>query len=141
MAQRQYGWICLASIGVICLASVQAYGEVVRLVYVPQDACGNTALAPGPNGALGERQPWLGGPVAPLYQLPTPTHLVTFHHCLTGQDLKVPMTVPDGIPRLEYRANRLIYNYGSYQIHAVFNPEGTITIIYNSGVFRPIAYR
>ncbi len=134
---------CVSSLCFVLLLIVAgtASAEVVRFRYMPRDACGNTALVPGPNGAVGERQAWIGGPLEPYYRTLVPTHMVTFIHPYTGQKLNVPFTFPDSSARVEYRPNRVIYNYGTYQIHALFNPDGSVTTIYNSGVLRPVAFQ
>jgi hypothetical protein len=130
-----------ACAAILSLAIGSASAEVVRFRYVPRDACGNTALAPGPQGAAGERQAWIGGPVEPYLRTLAPTHIVTFQHPATGKNINVPFTFPAGTPRLEHRPNRIIYNYGTYQIQALFNPDGSVTTIYNSGALRPITFQ
>jgi hypothetical protein len=86
--------------------------------------------------APGERLTWLGTwepyPCPP----PRPTHTVTFRHPCTGQILSVPLSLPDDCPRLEYRTNRVIYNYGSNTVEVVFLPSGNVDVVYNSGLFR-----
>jgi len=64
--------------------------------------------------------------------------LVTFRHAYTGQLITVPVAFPEGTPRLEYRRNRIVYNYGSYTVEAVFNPDGSMDMVYNSGFLRPL---
>jgi hypothetical protein len=141
MKNRKHWSAPIACAGLLWLSSGTAAAEVVRFRYVLKDAGGNSALVAGASGATGERQPWMGGPSEPFYRTPTPTHIVTFVHTYTGQRINVPFTFPDSTPRMEHRANRITYNYGGYQIHAVFNPDGSVTTIYNSGVLRPIAFR
>ena len=67
-----------------------------------------------------------------------PNYLVTFRHAYTGQLITVPVAFPEGTPRLEYRRNRIVYNYGSYTVEAVFNPDGSMDMVYNSGFLRPL---
>jgi hypothetical protein len=135
-------WRALAACaGLLWLGSGTAAAEVVRFRYVPKDACGNTVQAATVAGATGERQSWLGGPIEPFYRSVAPTHIVTFVHAYTGQRINVPFTFPQGTPRLEHRPNRIVYNYGAYQIQALFNPDGSVTTIYNSGALRPIAFQ
>src|SRR5437867_4310493 len=108
--------IALALAGVFWLSAASACAEVVRFHYVPRDACGNTALVPAPSGAPAERSAWLGGPTEPFTRPIAPTHIVTFRHPASGRNVSVPITFPTGIPRIEHRGERIIYNYGSYQI-------------------------
>jgi hypothetical protein len=109
----------------------------LRYHYVPADAYGNTRLQPaGPGGVEGEYQTWLGLVSQPAPAQPRPTHLVTFRHPCTGGTITVPIRFPEGTPRLEYRPNRIVYNYGSYTVEAHFLPDGSMNIIYNSGLLR-----
>ena len=94
----------LALAGCLWLGAGPVGAEVVHFHYVPKDACGNTALVPGPNGAPGERSPWLGGPKEPFTRLPAPTHMVTFRHPASNQNVIVPVTFPQGTPRIETRS-------------------------------------
>jgi hypothetical protein len=109
----------------------------MRFHYLPVDAWGNTSLQPaGPGGAAGEYATWFGLVRQPCNQQPRPNHLVTFRHPYTGRNVTVPLTLPEGTPRLEYRTDRVIYNYGSYTVEARFLPDGGVAVIYNSGLFR-----
>ena len=38
--------------------------------------------------------------------------------------------------RLEYRYNRIIYYYGSETVEVVFLTDGTVDVVYNSGLLR-----
>ncbi len=129
------------ALGLICLGAGSATAEVVRYRYAPKDACGYTALVPGPNGAPGERSAWVGGPTEPFTRPLTPTHMVTFRHPASNQNVVVPFTFPQGIPRIETRADRIIYNWGSYQVQARFLPDGSVEALYNSGILRPISFQ
>jgi hypothetical protein len=108
----------------------------VRFHYAPADLCGRTALKPGACGTPGERVAWFG-----LYReayscVPRPTHFVTFRHPYTGQNVTVPLSFPEGTPRIEYRGSTIIYNYGSYTVEAHFYPDGSVDTVYNTGIFR-----
>jgi hypothetical protein len=140
--KTQSQWRGLAACAaLLLLGNGAASAEIVRFRYVPRDASGNTALATTVAGATGERQSWIGGPIEPFYRTVTATHVVTFLHPASGQNINVPLIFPEGTPRLEHQLNRVIYNYGSYQIHALFNADGSVTTIYNSGLLRPISFR
>jgi hypothetical protein len=64
--------------------------------------------------------------------------MVTFRHPCTGLTVVAPLALPDSTPRMEYRTNRVIYNYGSYTVEVHFLPDGRVDVIYNSGLFREL---
>ncbi len=117
-----------------------AQAEVVRLRYVPVDAAGNTALTVDGQRATGTRSAWYGGVQRPFQGQFRPNFMVTFLHPYTGR-MKVPMTFPEGTPRLERRRYSIVYNYGSYTVEAQFQPDGSVETIYNSGLLRPLVPR
>lgn len=124
-----------------CLVlATEGQAEVVRFRYAAANGCGN-AVPVTVNGAPAQRAPWVGGVYEPYYRQVAPTHIVTFRHAYTGQNLNIPFVFPDGVPRVEHRADRVLYNYGTYQIQTHFVPDGTVEVIYNSGVLRPIAFQ
>jgi hypothetical protein len=110
----------------------------LRFHYVPVDACGNATLQPSGLGGVGEKVQWLGFVRKPSNNQPRPTHLVTFRHPYTGRLITVPLALPEGTPRMEYRSNRVVYNYGSYTVEAHFHSDGSVDVIYNSGLLRDL---
>ncbi len=117
--------------------SVQA--EAVRFRFVAVDACGNMSQVPaGPNGALGEQLMGFGLRPAPYSRTFRPNQLVTFRHPYNGRNVTIPLTLPQGTPRLEHQRDRIIYNYGSYVVEARFFPDGSVETVYNSGFLRPL---
>jgi hypothetical protein len=50
----------------------------------------------------------------------------------------VPLALPEGIPVIEHRNGRVIYNYGTYTVETVFLPDGTVDVVYNSGLLRAL---
>src|SRR5262249_46044820 len=112
-----------------------ANAEQLRFHYVPVDPSGNTTLQPNGGGARERLRP-LGTGRAPDNSQPRPTHLVTFRHPWTARNITVPMTFPEGTPVIEYRATRVIYNYGSYTVEAQFNADGSVDVVYDSGFLR-----
>jgi hypothetical protein len=117
-----------------------AAAELVRFRFVPVDACGTVSqVAAGPNGALGEQFTGLGLRPQPFNRTFRPNQMVTFRHPYNGRNVTVPLTLPEGTPRLEQRADRIIYNYGSYVVEARFLPDGSVETVYNSGFLRPLA--
>jgi hypothetical protein len=116
-----------------------AYAEQVRFRFVPTDACGTTTQVPaGPNGALGEQLTGFGMRPQPYSRTFRPNQLVTFRHPYNGRNITVPLTLPQGAPRLEYRSDRIVYDYGSYVVEARFFADGSVETVYNSGFLRPL---
>ncbi|MBY0527514.1 MAG: hypothetical protein K2R98_29225 [Gemmataceae bacterium] len=112
-----------------------ASAAIVRYHYVPAGP-GPMTLAPGPTGAPGELINIRGR--QPYNCPPRPTCLVTFKHCFTGALVVVPLALPEGTPQMMHRGNRTIYNYGSYTVTVQFLEDGSVDVIYNSGLFREI---
>jgi len=124
-----------------CAVPGRAAAEVVRFRFAPVDMCGTAAQVPiGPGGALGERLIGLGFLPQPYATMPRPNQMVTFRHPYSGQNITVPLTLPAGTPRLEHRSNRIVYNYGSYTVQALFLPDGSVEVTYNSGFLRPLQF-
>ena len=69
-----------------------------------------------------------------------PNQMVTFRHP-NGRYVTVPIRMPAGTPRLEHRPDRIIYNFGDYTVEARFLPDGSVDVIYNSGLLRPLQLR
>jgi hypothetical protein len=125
--------------GLLLARAESASAELVRFRYVPVDTCGKMSLvALGPNGAVGERQTWIGSAPQPFTTQFRPTHMATFRHPANGQLVVVPLTLPEGTPRIEHRSDRIVHNYGSYTVEAVFLDDGSVEVIYNSGFLRPL---
>jgi hypothetical protein len=119
------------------LAWAQAsFAGRVRYHYVPADAAGNTTIQPGNGGGPGERVSRFGFSTEPYANQPRPTHLASFRHTVSGRQITVPLTLPQGTPRIEHRSNRIIYNYGSDLVEVHFLPDGSADVIYDSGLFR-----
>jgi hypothetical protein len=119
----------------------QTAAEVIRFHYAPMGASGNVRLVPAPNGAPAVRSAWLGGPAEPVNRQVAPTHIVTFLHPYSGQNINVPIIFPLGTPRVEHRLDRVVYNYSTYQIRAHFLADGSVEVSYNSGALRPLAFQ
>jgi hypothetical protein len=66
--------------------------------------------------------------------------VVTLRHYYTGQFVSVPMRLPPDTPLIQHRYNRTVFNYGSYSVEAVFLPDGSVDVVYNSGPFRPLSW-
>ena len=110
----------------------------LRFHYAPADASGTMALQPmGPGNSPGERVTWLGLRRQPEAAAPRPTHWITFRHPATGRPVTVPVSLPLATtPRNEYAWNRVIYNYGSYAVEIHFLSDGSVDVVYDSGLLR-----
>jgi hypothetical protein len=132
----------IASAAVLVLASADpALAERVRYHFAPADICGNTMQTPaGKCNAIGERVSYFGFGTTPYNNAMPPTHMVTFFHPFSKRNVTVPMSLPDGagVPRLQTRSDRIIFNYGEYRVEAIFLPDGSVDTVYDSGLFRPI---
>ena len=108
-----------------------------RFHYAPIDASGITSLKADPaTGAAGERVSRFGTTVEPVQGAPRPTVQVIFRHPLTGQNVTVPLRLPTDTPVMEYRSNRVIYNYGSETVEVHFLADGSVDVSYTTGLFR-----
>jgi hypothetical protein len=111
--------------------------------YLPAEVGGNTALKPSEAGGTGERAGWFGMARAPrwgqtpgAYAPPLANFAATVRHPYTGRTVIVPLSLPEGTPRVEHVWNRLVYNYGSYTVEIRFLPDGSFDVIYDSGLLR-----
>jgi hypothetical protein len=118
-----------------------AAAEQVRYHFVPVDACGATSqVAAGPDGSLGELKRGFGFRPLPYPYMIRPNQLVTFRHPFTCRNVTVPLRLPEGTPRLEHRADRIVYNYGDYVVEARFLPDGSVDVVYTTGLLRPLPF-
>jgi hypothetical protein len=117
----------------LLLAPEVATAAIARFHYVPN----------GPNGALthvagdpsaGERISVFGARPDP--HVPKPTSMIAFRHPTSGQTLRVPLALPAGTPQIYHRGNRIVYDYSGYTVSVVFVADGSVDVIYNSGLFR-----
>ena len=122
------------------ITATTAPAEVVRYHYSPTVVSGysSTSLKVGPNGSTGEWSPSLISPrKEAYYQQPKATHMVTFRHPYSGQDVTVPIAFPQGTPQVTHQYDAIVYNYTQYQIRVQFFRDGSVDVVYNSGIFRP----
>jgi hypothetical protein len=125
----------IAASSLLLVSGESAAAAQIRYHYAPADLCGSTVLKPGgPCGTAGTRVTWFGL-VREAHNCPPPraTHVVTFRHPYTGRNVNVPLTFPLGTPRIAYRADRVIFNYGGYVVEARFLPDGSVDAVYNTG--------
>jgi hypothetical protein len=138
MLSRKRALGLLAGAALVLGLARPAHAERVRFHYGPGDVIANAPAAPGP-AVVGQRISLFGG-AEPYTCSFRPTAVVTFRHCSTGQPVSVPLRLPDSVPRIEHRGNRVIYNYGSQTIEIVFTEDGGVDVVYNSGFLRPLGW-
>ena len=137
MIRWSRGLTLAATAALLIIRCNPASAAQVRFHYAPANACGSTVLKPADGcGSTGERVAWFGMYREAYNCEPRATHIVTFYHPFTGCNVSVPMAFPEGTPRIEYRSNRVIYNYGSYTVEAHFFPDGSVDTVYNTGFLR-----
>jgi hypothetical protein len=119
MSKNRLRWP-LALAALLAVGTGAAIADVVRYHFVPVTANGQTAYSPGP--------------AAPK----PPTHFMTFRHAYTCQLVTVPVTLPEGTPRVEHVRDRIVFNYQVYAVTVQFFPDGSVDVLYNSGLFRPL---
>jgi hypothetical protein len=118
----------------LALAGVgSAQAAIARFHFVPSGNDGRMTLAPaGP----GERINVFGR--SPDAQAPRPTVVVSYQHPFSGQTVSVPLRLPPDNPQILHRGNRIIYDYSGYQVQVEFLRDGSVDVIYNSGLFRAL---
>jgi hypothetical protein len=127
-------------LGVAVLVALAAAESVhaarLRYHYSAVDERGTTMLRPINQGSPGERLTW--SLRWEPYNCPPPraTRMVTFRHPCTDKPLVLPLHLPVDPPRMEYRTNAVIYNYGTDTIQVHFLADGTADVIYTSGLLR-----
>jgi hypothetical protein len=132
-------WLAL----VVIVAATPAFAgaEQVRYHFVPSDPCGTLTQVPaGPDRTIGELKRAFGAVPLPYPFAVTPNHMVTFRHPFTGRNVTVPLRLPDGPPRMEQRADRIVYTHGDYIVEVRFFAGGSVDVVYNSGFLRPLRF-
>jgi hypothetical protein len=71
-------------------------------------------------------------PTSVSSQPPTPNQWLSFQHPFTHAYVSVPVRLPPGMPRLEQRSDRVIYDYGIISIVIQFVRDGSVNVSYNS---------
>ena len=126
------------SVVVVVLLAGAGPAQAARLRYhfAVVNESGATILQPV-GGAPGERLTWSGRWEPYNCPPPRPTCMVTFKHAFTGQTVVLPLALPEGTPQIVHRFDRtIVYNYGSYTVEVHFMPDGTVNVVYNSGLLR-----
>jgi hypothetical protein len=134
---RHIPWFALI---VLALPTI-AHAELVRFHYAPMDACNTmTQVSAGPDGALGELRRGYGVRSLPYPYVVRPNQMVTFRHAFNGRLVTIPMRFPASPPRIEQRADRIIYHFAEYDAEARFLPDGSVDVVYNSGFLSPLRF-
>jgi hypothetical protein len=61
-------------------------------------------------------------------------------HPCTGQAVSVPLALPCDTPVIQHVRNSTVYNYGSYTVEVRFLADGSVDVIYNSGLLRAVGF-
>jgi hypothetical protein len=130
------GMILPVAFVVLAVTSQPVSAARVRYHYVPPPGADNGPVEAVVTGT-GERLTMFGGVAGPAAAPPPKaTCRVTYRHPSTGRLVTVPLALPDATPRIEHRFGRLIYNYGSDTVEVLFQPDGSVDVVYNTGLFR-----
>ena len=65
-------------------------------------------------------------------QPPTPNQWLSLQHPFTHAYVSVPVALPPGMPRMEPRSDRVIYDYGFMSVVIHFLRDGSVNVSYNS---------
>src|SRR5262249_21619691 len=127
----------LLVITALLFSAGMAAAAAIRFHYVPggADSCGTTAMKPACDG---ECTRWFGTVREPYDGHLRPTCIVTFRHAYTGQNVSVPLALPEGTPIIMHGPDRITFNYGSYVVRVRFLPDGSVDVIYDSGFLRAL---
>src|SRR2546428_313905 len=107
-----------ASVAAGLLLTGQANAARLRYHYVPAGPADKSSAA---QAGSGER--WRFGWEATDCPAPRATQFVTFHHPCTGRCITLPLGLPEGTPQMEYRTNRVIYDYSGYTVEVHFQSD------------------
>jgi hypothetical protein len=132
---RRDCWLRLFAVAALFLASkCAADAAAVRYHYVPTDSQPHTTMKPACDA--GETVRWFGT-VRESCSCPLrPTCVLTFHHPCTGQNISIPLAMPEGTPTILHGRDRITFNYGSYAIRVLFLRDGSVDVVYDSGFLR-----
>jgi len=124
-------WHALGKVALVAalwfLASGTADAAWIRFHFVPVEGC--KTLKPVEPSSDGTRQP-------KCFHQPGPLVMVNLCHLYTGQQITVPLYLPEGTPTIQHVWSKIVYNYGSYTVAVRFLPDGSVDVIYSSGLLR-----
>lgn len=124
----------LGTIALLLTSAGSAAAARVQIHYTPADCNGN--MNAGVPTTTTNRIAFFGPPeTAPEVPI-RPNQVVAFRHPATGRIVKVPLALYQGTPKMRYRTNLVMYDYGSDAIEVRFLADGSVDVIYNSGFLR-----
>ena len=130
--------LIVAALALLGIAPGRATAAYAIFHYVPAGPDGHMTLKP--NDATGT-----AGVVVTLFGRrpydcpPRPTCAVPLTHPCTSAKLLVPLDLPAGTPNIQHRYGVVIYNYGTYTVEVHFLEDGSLNVVYNSGLLRAVA--
>lgn len=134
-------WFTPLFVTVLLLASAgRACAERARFHFAPTGPEGALQLIPEPDGSPGARVDYFGKVRGSYCEAPIPTCRVKFKNCHTGQDVIVPLALPDSTPIIEHVWGAIVYDYGGWTVEIRFLPDGGVDVTYNSGLFRKLVF-
>jgi hypothetical protein len=119
----------------LTLSATPARAARVRIHYGHDAVCAGAQDGPCP---MPEDVQWFGVFKPPHSEVPKPNQWVSFTHPCTGKCIAVPLALPCGTPRIEHVWHRTVYNYGSYTVEVRFLPDGSVDVMYDSGLLRAL---
>jgi hypothetical protein len=131
MSGRVRFFALAAALAALVLAARPAMAARVRYHYTVETPGSPTLRPPGAGERLTLRG-WQPHECPP----PRATCIVNFCHPCSRQTVSVPLALPDSTPTMEYTTSRVIYNYGSDTVEVLFLADGSLYVVYNSGLFR-----
>jgi hypothetical protein len=136
MRLSQGWWSLVIALTLLAMPAGRAEAARVRYHYVPGSP-GSTCLQLDTSaGAPGQRLTWRMGWEPFNCPPPRPTNQITYRHPCTGQAVTVPIALGLGTPLVYYRNNVVVYDYTTDSVQVKFEPDGTVFVIYDSGVLR-----
>ena len=139
-------WLLAPVLALAVTLSTSLPGQASQLRYhpwCPGRCCGkqqggarllNRAAGPVPASECG----FIGLIHEPAVTQPRPTHLVTFKHSYSGRNITVPLALQPGTPRMATNRESVSYNYGSESVEVQFLKDGSVDVVYSSGLLRRI---
>ncbi len=121
-----------ALVGFLLLATAgTAKAQQVQYHYVRADGSRFLAYTPRPSYAFVRGRVYYFSP-PPQLEPPPPNTWLEFRHPHTHAYLTVPLNLPNGMPQIEYRGDRVIYNYGGSSVVIHFVRDGSVDVTYPS---------
>ncbi len=120
---RKGFWTCVTALFAVLAVVGTVEAARLRYRYVPGGADGVMTLAPSAFGTPGVRITLRGS--------------CPDSHPFSGQTINVPLNLP-GNPTIYYKTNAVLYDYSGDFVEVRFLPDGSVEVIYSTGLFRSI---